>query len=46
MEKDTNPLKIRMSTAIIGVGINILICIIGIFFPKYAPNTLLKKILN
>jgi hypothetical protein len=41
-----NPLKIRMSTAIIGVGINILICIIGIIFPKYAPNTLLKKILN
>ena len=37
-------LKIRMTTAIIGLSFNIIICIIGIIFPSYAPSNFIKKI--
>ena len=37
------PLHVRMSTALVGVSINLILCIIGMMYPPLAPNNLVKS---
>jgi hypothetical protein len=40
------PLHVRMSTALLGVSLNLLLCIIGMIYPPLAPINIIKKAIN
>jgi hypothetical protein len=40
------PLHVRMSTALIGVSLNLVLCIIGMVYPPFAPINLVKTAFN
>lgn len=40
----TSPLQIRMRTAMIGLSINVMLAVIGLLFPKWAPYSILRRL--
>lgn len=40
------PLHVRWTTALLGVAINITLCVIGMVYPSLAPNNLIKLAFN